>query len=130
MMRRPLLFTGAALLGIALFTNSGRAQESKDPHLPPARSLPSPDELIRVDDMLLWPGQYEQLMVPKAHRQANYLQVRNPLSQWFWDFGVIPYEMAPNFSDAERQRIRRWRHGRAPRQSCSCLGPRKPVSWR
>jgi len=89
---------------IALFGNLGGAQ-TQDPHLPSPMSLPSLDEFIRVDDILFWPDQYEQLTAPPvSRRQANF-QVLNQ-RQFYWEWGVIPYEIAPNFSEVERQRIR------------------------
>ena len=55
--------------------------------------------------MLLTPDQHAQLTAPPvSHRQAN-VQVLGQ-RQFYWEWGVIPYEMAPGFSDAERQRIR------------------------
>jgi len=103
MTKRPLLLVCTALLGIALLNNDGHAQ-SRDPHLPPPQSLPSLNEFIRIDDMLLWPEQYEQLTAPPvSHRQANITNIGQ--RQWYWEWGVIPYEIAPNFSAAERQRV-------------------------
>ena len=55
--------------------------------------------------MLLTPEQYADLMAPPvSHRQANIQFLGQRL--FYWEWGVIPYEMAPNFSDAERLRIR------------------------
>ena len=103
MWHRPRPYLCAALLGIAFLTHDGHAQ-SRDPHLPPPESLPSLNEFIRIDDMLLWPEQYQQLTAPPVNRrQANFFALGQ--RQFYWEWGVIPYEMAPNFSEAERQRI-------------------------
>lgn len=92
-------------VGIALFTADGRAQSVKDPHLPPPNVLPALNEFVRIDDMLLSPDQFERLSAPPvSHRQVNLFAVGQRALYWEW--GVIPYEMAPNFSEAERQRIR------------------------
>lgn len=102
----PLVAVGLAAFSIAFLTSNTRAQ-SRDPHLSPPVVIPRLDQYVVIDDMLLTPEQHAQLTAPPvSHRQANFLPVRNPATQWFWDFGVIPYEMAPNFSDAERLRIR------------------------
>lgn len=103
-MKRPPIVLAVGVINIAWLTFTGHAQ-SPDPHLPPAVSIPSVDDFIRIDDMLVSPDQYGLLMTPpRSQRQANF----SPRSQfqWYWDFGVIPYEMAPNLSDAERARIR------------------------
>ena len=99
----PLIAVGLAAFSIAFLTNITRAQ-SGDPHLPPSRSIPSLDEFIRIDDMLFWPEQFEQLTTPPtSHRQANISSLGQ--RQFYWEWGVIPYEIAPNFSAAERQRV-------------------------
>jgi hypothetical protein len=106
MTKSPPFAAAVGALAVALFTFNVVAQ-SRDPHLPPPASIPSADAFIRIDDVLLSPEQHEAITAPPRNRaQANFLPVRNPLTQWFWDFGVIPYEMAPNFSESERLRIR------------------------
>lgn len=100
---RTLAFAIAII--VALYAVTPGAQQEQDPHLPPPQSLPALNEFIRIDDMLAWPAQYQQWTAPPAsHRQANFLTLGQ--RQWYWEWGVVPYEMAPNFSDAERQRIR------------------------
>ena len=102
--RSPLIALGLAAISLTLFTNNTRAQ-SRDPHLPPPVIIPSLDQFIVVDDMLLTPDQFAELTAPPvSHRQANVQVLGQRLLYWEW--GVIPYEMAPNFSDAERLRIR------------------------
>ena len=104
MTKRPQIILCLIAVCIALLGSFGRAQ-TLDPHLPPPISLPALSEFIRVDDMLFWPDQYEQLTAPpSSHRLANF-QVLNQ-RQFYWEWGVIPYEIAPNFSEVERQRIR------------------------
>jgi hypothetical protein len=91
-------------LGIVLLIGEGSTQSTADPHLPLPRSLPSLDDSVRVDDMLLWPEQYQQITAaPVARRQAHFFALGQ--RQWYWEWGVIPYELAPNFSAAERQRV-------------------------
>ena len=104
MTKRPLVLLCLTVACIALPRSASRAQ-SQDPHLPLPSSIPQLSEFIRVDDMLLWPEQYQQLMAPPvSRRQAN---VSTPgQRQFYWEWGVVPYELAPNFSDAEVQRIR------------------------
>ncbi len=54
--------------------------------------------------MLLTPDQHAQLTAPPVSRRQAHIPF--PMTrQWFWDSGVIPYEIAPNFSPAERQRV-------------------------
>lgn len=104
MTKPPVVVLAVSVIGIALLPGRGSAQ-SHDPHLPPPRPIPSLNEFVRIDDMLLAPEQHQQLASPpRSHQQANFT-ARQAGFQWFWDFGVIPYELAPNFSDAERQRI-------------------------
>ena len=100
---RPALATLTIL--VAIFIADPRAQLAPDPHLPPPRALPALSEYVRVDDMLLWPDQYEQLIAaPTSRRQANIQALGQ--RQLYWEWGVVPYEVAPNFSDTERQRLR------------------------
>jgi hypothetical protein len=100
----PKSTAGIALLCLTLFTFNTRAQ-SKDPHLPPPVVIPSPDQYVVIDDMLLTPEQFAELTAsPVSHRQANIQALGQ--RQLYWEWGVIPYEMAPNFTDAERARIR------------------------
>lgn len=94
-----------AAIGLSPFAGTVATQGSGDPHLPPARQLPDPRDFVTVDDMLLFPEQYAQRYGGEVSRpQANFGP--RSLQQWYWDFGVIPYDMAPNFSDAERNRVR------------------------
>ena len=103
-MKQPLLFAlGLAVLGAAFPINPTKAQ-SKDPHLPPRQSMPSPDEFVPIDDMLLRPDQHDALMKPPVSREQGFLYALGARFA-YWDFGVIPYELAPNFSEAERQRV-------------------------
>lgn len=94
----------ATAIAVALFTSHLTAQ-TQDPHLPPPRTLPALSEYVRVDDMLLWPDQYRELTAPEvSHRTANIQALGQ--RQLYWEWGVVPYEIAPNFSDAEKLRIR------------------------
>ena len=98
----PLFATIAAFVCFSVAI--GHSQSGHDPHLPPPQSPPGVNELIRIDDMLLWPDQYALAATPPvSRRQATFLVLGQ--RQFFWEWGVIPYELAPNFSEAERRRI-------------------------
>ena len=103
MTKRPLVLCLTAIT-VALLTSRGSAQ-SKDPHLPQPTSIPSLNEYVQVDDMLFTQEQFQELTAPPvSHRQAYpYAIGRRDL---LWEWGVIPYEFAPNFSEAEKLRIR------------------------
>ena len=89
---------------VTLFPIEGRAQSSEDPHLPPPVRVPALSEYVVVDDMLLEPDQFQQLTAPFVSRpQAGVFAFGQ--RQFYWEWGVIPYEIAPNFSAAERQRV-------------------------
>jgi hypothetical protein len=96
------LSTGITLIA-TLFTANGRAQGGQDPHLAPLRTPPSLDTSIRIDDMVFSPEQLGQGPVPASGKQSYIYGLGLRLGAW--DFGVIPYELAPGFSDAERQRV-------------------------
>jgi hypothetical protein len=104
MTRPPNIVVGVVALMITLLTISTPAQ-SRDPHLPAPVVIPSPDQYVVIDDMLLTPEQHAELFAPPvSRRQANIFTIAQ--RQFYWEWGVIPYEMAPNFSEAERSRIR------------------------
>jgi Astacin (Peptidase family M12A) len=94
---------GLAAFSLGLLTSNTRAQ-SLDPHLPPPMVIPGLDQYVVIDDMLLTPDQHAELTAPPTSRRQAHIPY--PLTrQFFWDSGVIPYEIAPNFSPAERQRV-------------------------
>lgn len=100
----PNIAAGVVALSITALTLNTAAQ-SRDPHLPGPVVIPSPDQYVVVDDMLLTPEQYAELTAPPvSRRQANVFTLSQ--RQFYWEWGVIPYEMAPNFSESERLRIR------------------------
>ena len=104
MTKSPLFAVGLAALCLTLSTSHTRAQ-SRDPHLPSPVITPSADQFVVVDDMWFRPDHYAQLTAPIVNRrQATFASLGQ--RQFFWEWGVIPYELAPNFSDAERTRIR------------------------
>ena len=104
MTKRSQVLSCLTVVCASLLSLSGNAQ-SQDPHLPPQTPSLALHEAVRVDDMLLWPEQYQQLKESEVSRkQANFFALGQ--RQFYWEWGVVPYEMAPNFSDAERQRIR------------------------
>src|SRR5687768_11260275 len=105
--RSPLPRVVLGVCAFLLLLNIGAvtAQHSgRDPRAPaPVASQPS-DE-IQFDDMLLTREQLTLLTTPPTNRrQANIYGLN--IRFGYWDWGVIPYEFAPNFSDVERQRIR------------------------
>ena len=86
--------------GLAL---SAQTRE-RDPHLAAPFQAPSPQEYIQVDDMLFLPEQYAQLVSPpRVEKQAYPFGYATRFSAW--DAGVVPYEIAPNFTEPERQRL-------------------------
>jgi hypothetical protein len=103
MTKQPLVLCLTAD-ALALLTNRGSAQSVKDPHLPSGKAQPSLNDFIEVDDMRLSPEQFRTLTTPvTSHPQGTVLGLG--LTAGYFDWGVIPYQLAPNFSDAERQRI-------------------------
>jgi hypothetical protein len=100
----PNFAVGVMALTTTLLTVNTPAQ-SRDPHLPGPVVIPSSDQYVVVDDMWLMPEQHAELTAPPvSRRQANIFTLSQ--RQFYWEWGVIPYEMAPNFSEAERARIR------------------------
>ena len=103
MTKGPLVLLCLTVACIALSNNDSRAQ-SQDPHLPPPTVSPSLDKYVVVDDMLLTPEHYAELTAPSLiRRQAHPMGLGVRLNNWDW--GVIPYEFAPGFSEAEVQNI-------------------------
>ena len=90
----------------ALFAANGRATSIQDPHLPQPQSYPGPNEVVQIDDMVFTLEQYAALTAPvpeTSRRQAH----PSPLGMRFasWDWGVIPYELAPNFTEGELRNL-------------------------
>ena len=103
MAKPPFVLLCLIVAYLALLSNVGGAQ-SKDPHLPPIQSADSPDEMIRIDDMLFTPEHYAELTaLPTSRRQAHPIGLGVSLANWDW--GVIPYEIPPEISEAEVQNI-------------------------
>ena len=99
----PRFAAGLIAFGLALLAVTTPAQ-SRDPHLPPPPERLNLDQFVVVDDMLLAPDYYAELTSPPvSRRQAHPYPLGTRTGTWDW--GVIPYELAPNFSEAERQRI-------------------------
>lgn len=72
-----------------------------NPHLEPPVLGRQPSEVIVIDDMLVYP---EQLGILSGDRtQAFAVDYRARLGAWDW--GVLPYQISPDFTAAERQRI-------------------------
>ena len=113
-----------------VFTNSTRAQ-SNDPHLPPPRSLPSLNEFVRIDDMLLYAEQYRAAHRPAGQPSSSEFLLRSDSASSIGSGASFrtrshPTSPRPNASASSRP----WRPGRAPRRSRLCREPRKPASWR
>ena len=101
---RSRIFTIGVFL--AAFTANGLAQEGQNPHLPLPQSHPGPNEVIHIDDIVLTPEQYAALSAPAdetSRRQAHPYPLGTPLAGWDW--GVVPYELAPNFTETERRNL-------------------------
>jgi hypothetical protein len=105
MTKRSAVFSCLIVTCIGVLTTSNSAQ-SGDPHLSPPRSLPSLNEFVRIDDMLLTTEQYASLTAPvpeTSRRQALPYPLSMRLATWDW--GVIPYELAPSFTEVERRNL-------------------------
>lgn len=74
---------------------------SRDPHI---ATPPALRDHIAVGDMLLRPEQYAELFGEATSRKQAYPFLFGARFG-AWDAGVVPYELAPNFTEAERQRI-------------------------
>jgi Astacin (Peptidase family M12A) len=88
---------------LALTTVSAQAPPRNDPHLPRVQVMPSADDFVVIDDMLLYPEQLNPAADLRQRTQAHIIDYRQRFGTW--DGGVIPYQLADAFSDAERQRI-------------------------
>ena len=100
MVARARLPVAVALLCAWIGSTAG-AQDVvvRDPHNRPPRI--EPPNLIEVGDMLVAP---DQLILPRGVRtQAGIVNYRSRTASW--DAGVIPFQISPDFSDAERQRV-------------------------
>lgn len=95
MARICTLFLAVAVLAAIL-----GAQETiiRDPHTRPPRV--GEPAYVRIDDMLLAP---EQITGETSRTQAALLDFRSP--NGYWDFGVIPYSISPDFTEEQRSRI-------------------------
>ena len=82
-----------------------RAQERVgNPHLPGPDAIPQIGDYIAVDDVLLSRAQLDELFRPATSRsQAFPSSYGRRLGTW--DAGVVPYVIAPNYTDVERQRF-------------------------
>jgi hypothetical protein len=91
--------------GLALTTVSAQTPRV-DPHLPRPGAIASAepaDQFVLIDDMLLYPEQLTQATEARPRAQAHVIDYRQRFGTW--DGGVVPYQLADAFSDAERQRI-------------------------
>jgi hypothetical protein len=98
----PKFAAGLIASGLALLTVTTPAQ-SREPHLPPP-PVTSLDEFIRIDDMLMTPESHAELTAPPTSRRQA-LPYGLGVRFGSWDWGVIPYELAPNFPTDELQNI-------------------------
>ena len=88
--RRP----EAGVAATAAPRGTGRVAQTAtvDPHLRPAAI--APQSFVHIGDMVLTTDQLEALRSPDDTASASA-----------WDSGVIPYELAPGFTAAQRQNI-------------------------
>jgi hypothetical protein len=99
--KRYLAFV-LTLAFVAAASAAQRVGGSRDPHVPGPDVYPSVDQFIVIDDMWLYPEQLDA-SAGVNRTQAHPVDYRQRLGTW--DSGVIPYQIADGFSDAERQRI-------------------------
>jgi Astacin (Peptidase family M12A) len=97
--RTPAVLVGlCVIVSTTVQTQNGVAG---NPHLQLPRS--TDPELVRVGDMLFEPSQLAALQAPARNTtQAHLIDYR--FRVW-WESGVIPYSITPEFSAAERDRI-------------------------
>jgi Astacin (Peptidase family M12A) len=81
----------------------GARQMPRDPHVAAPAPLPSLDEFVVIDDMLLYPEQLDVDEEVRQRAQGHPIDYRQRLGAW--DAGVIPYQISDEFSATERQRI-------------------------
>jgi hypothetical protein len=96
------VFVSLALVFVA---NTGDAQ-SRDPHLPQPQSYEAPEDVVHMGDLVLPAAHFRELTATApevSRRQAHPYPLGTPFATWDW--GVIPYEVAPNFTDAERRNL-------------------------
>ena len=75
-----------------------------NPHLPGPDPVAQVGRYIALDDMRLRPEQYAELFRPATSRSQAYPATYGR-RLGTWDAGVVPYEIAPNYTDVERQRF-------------------------
>jgi hypothetical protein len=89
--------------GLALAVVGAQTPRPADPHLPPAAAMPSTNAFVVIDDMLLYPEQLDTDPAVRQGTQAHIIDYRQRFGTW--DGGVVPYQLADAFTEAERQRI-------------------------
>jgi hypothetical protein len=102
---RIRVLVGFAACGLALTTVSAQTPRVV-PHLPRAEAIASAepaDQFVLIDDMLLYPEQLTEATEARPRAQAHVIDYRQRFGTW--DGGVVPFQLADAFSDAERQRI-------------------------
>lgn len=100
-----LVFCCCAVMAmLSLGVDAQRTPSIGNPHLPGPTTLPPLSDYIVVDDMLLHP---DQIAADEGRRGAQTQGFPRGFAARFfsWDAGVVPYEIAPNFTDAQRQRV-------------------------
>jgi len=88
------------VVAIVFAVTTGGAQQPivRDPHLrPPVVEEP---RYVLIDDMLIATDQFSRVT---ARPQGALLDFRT--ASGYWDFGVIPYQISPAFTERQRQNI-------------------------
>jgi len=104
--KRPFIVAVACVIVAAasIVPASSQQPRTADPHLPQPDDAFRFSDYILVEDILLHRQQHAELFGPAKHeRQA--LPTGYGTRVGTWDAGVVPYEIAPNYTAAERQRI-------------------------
>ena len=99
------LYAGIGVF-VALFAVNTHGQAPQDPHLSPPKTAPAPNEYIQIDDMLMTLDYYAAVSAPipeVSRRQGHPHALGSAFNSWDW--GVIPYELAPNFTEVERRNV-------------------------
>ena len=102
--RALALFVCGALIVFSWGIGARSQERVGNPHLPGPDALPRLDEYLAFDDMRLRPEQHAELFrAPASRSQAFPSSYGRRLGAW--DAGVVPYVIAPNYTDVERQRF-------------------------
>ena len=100
---RLAAFAAACCMSALVLRAQAPLSSGPDPHLPAPDQPPPMTAFVVVDDMWLWPEQLASATETGFRTQAHVIDYRQRLGAW--DAGVIPYQIASDFTAVERQRI-------------------------